>query len=141
VSAVSPDGRFIASVRNHPNLDPPSQSIWLGPVKGSATRLKTLGPDSDWCNVIVWSPDSSTVSYLVQDARLITVDAHSARIISEKWLTDWKGEYPPYRIVRNLTLATDGHEALFQDCQRRRTRPGYDHEASDCGAIRKVTIR
>jgi hypothetical protein len=81
------------------------------------------------------------VSYLVQDARLITVDAHSARIISEKWLTDWKGEYPPYRIVRNLTLATDGHEALFQDCQRRRTRPGYDHEASDCGAIRKVTIR
>ena len=141
VSVVSPDGRLIASVRNHPNPDPPSQSIWLGPVKGPATRLTTLGPDSDWCDVIVWSGDSSTVSYLVQGARLITVDARSARIVSEKWLTEWKGEYPPYRIVRNLALATDGHEALFQDCQRRMTRPGHDHEAIDCRAIRKVAIR
>jgi hypothetical protein len=142
VSAVSPDGRFVAAVQNHANIDPPSQSIWLGPVKSFATRLQKLGPDSDWCNLIVWSPDSSTVSYLVQDARLITVDAQSARIVSEKWLTDWKGEYPPYRIVRNLALSADGHEAMFQDCRRRMTRGrGYDHEAVDCGAIRKVAIR
>jgi hypothetical protein len=100
----------------------------------------TLAPDADWCNVIVWSPDSSTVSFLVQDTRLITADARSARVISVKRLTDWQGEYPPYRIVRHLTLSADGHEARFQDCQRRMTRPGYDHEAIDC-MIRSMTIR
>jgi hypothetical protein len=141
VLVVSPDGRFVASVRNHPNLDPPSQSIWLGRVGGPVVQLRTLGPDSDWCNVIVWSRDSSTVSYLVQDARLITADAASGKVISEKWLTAWKGEYPPYRIVRNLTLSADGQEAMFQDCQRHMTRPGYAHDASDCGAFKNMRVR
>jgi hypothetical protein len=140
-AAVSPDGRFMASVHNHPNLDPPSQSIWFGVIGLPQTRLQTLAPDADWCNLIVWSSDSSTVSYLIQDVRLVTVDARSATIISTKRLTDWKGEYPPYRIVRNLSLSSDGREALFQDCERRVTRPGYQHEAIDCGPMQRMAIR
>jgi hypothetical protein len=140
-AAVSPDGRFMASVHNHPNPDPPSQSIWFGTVGRPQTRLQTLAPDADWCNQIVWSSDSSTVSYLIQDVRLVTVDARSAAIVSTTRLTDWKGEYPPYRIVRNLALSSDGREAIFQDCQRRVTRPGYMHEAIDCGETQRMTIR
>lgn len=141
VSVVSPDGRFVAFVRNHPNPDPPSQTIWLGPVGGTAKKVETLGPDSDWCNTIVWSADSSTVSYLVQDERLITVDAGAVRIISVKHLTAWQGEYPPYRIVRNLSLTSDGRAASFEDCKRHMTRPGYQHEASDCSAMKTMSIR
>jgi hypothetical protein len=141
VSGTSPDGRFVAFVRNHPSFDPPSQSIWLGAIGGSVTKLKTLGPDSDWCNTIVWSSDSSTVSYVVQDARLITADAHAVRIVSEKWLTDWDGECPPYRMVRDLSLSAAGREARFRDCKRNMTGPGYDHEASECSSFRTMTIR
>ena len=67
--------------------------------------IRRLGGDADWCNTIVWSADGSTVAYLVQDARLVTVDAASGSIVSEKWLTDWKGEYPPGRVVRGLALS------------------------------------
>ena len=141
VSVTSPDGQFVAFVRNHPNLDPPSQSIWLGAIGRSATKLKTLGPDSDWCNTIVWSSDSSTVSYLVQDARLVTADARAMRMVSERWLTDWKGEYPPYRMVRDLSLSAAGHEAHFRDCKRNMTSPGYAHEPSECTNLRTMTIR
>ena len=137
VSVMSPDGRFIAFVRNHPTLDPPSQSIWLEAIGRSATELKTLGSDSDWCHTIVWSSDSSTVSYLVQDARLITADAHAQRIVSEKWLTDWKGEYPPYRFVTGLSLSNHGREAVFQSCPRR---PGGGFRPGSCTADR-VLIR
>ena len=141
VSATSPDGRFVAFVRNHPDFDPPNQSIWFEAIGRSATKLKTLGPDSDWCNTIVWSSDSSTVSYLVQDARLITVEAHAARIVSEKWLTDWKGEYPPYRMVRDLSLSASGREARFRDCDRNLTRQGHAPTPNACSNFRTMTIR
>ena len=144
LSVMSPDGAAEAFVRNHPNIDPPSQSVWLR--VGSTTRLlQNLGPDSDWCNTIVWSGDSSTVGYLVQDARLLTADRASGRIVSEKWLTDWRGEYPPYRVVLDLTLSADGREARFRDCARP-VRYGFDgagdggRKLRDC-ADRRVSIR
>jgi hypothetical protein len=141
VSATSPDGRFVAYVRNHPNLDPPSQTIWLKAVGRSAVKLRALGPDSDWCNTVVWSADSSTVSYLVQDARLITADARAERVVSEHWLTAWEGEYPPSRMARNLSLSADGQQARFLDCARLMTRPGYVHEATECSELRTKRIR
>ena len=133
LSVVSPDGGSVAFVRNHPVIDPPAQSIWLQ-IGPDAKLLRRLGPDSDWCNTIVWSSDSSTVAFLVQDARLLVADRHSRRIVSERWLTEWNGEYPPYRIVESLTLSADGREAVFRDCNRplRRSR--------DCSE-RRVVIR
>src|SRR5688572_20676100 len=116
VSATSPDGTRVAFVRNHPNPDPPSQSIWIGEREKAARRIAKLGPDSDWCNTVAWSSDSSTVAFLIQDARLITVDAASQQIVSEKWLTPWKGEYPPYQMVVDLSLDTRGTAALFRVC-------------------------
>jgi len=49
----SPDGRVIAFVRNHPNVDPPDQSLWLQASNGAATELRRLAPDADWCNLVV----------------------------------------------------------------------------------------
>ena len=141
VSATSPDGRHVAFVRNHVNFDPPSQTIWLRSGGGAARQLQQLGPDSDWCNTIIWSADSSTAAFLVQDARLITIDATSQQIVSEKWLTPWKGEYPPYQMVVDLSLDSRGTEARFRLCERKMSRPGYVHEATGCGGVQRVTLR
>lgn len=119
LSVPSPDGRAVAFVRNHVTIDGPDQSVWLVDGDGKAKRIRRLGGDSDWCNTIVWSADGSTVGYLIQDARLLAVDRRSGNVLSEKWLVEWQGEYPPYRYVTNLALSADGREAIFQSCQRR----------------------
>ena len=143
VSATSPNGTHVAFVQNHPDIDPPSQSIWLRTTNASATQIRRLGPDSDWCNTVVWSADSSTVSFLIQDARLIAIDARSERIISDKWLVP-QDAYPPLRMVTNLSLSSDGSEATFQSCWRnmnRRDRPNYVHDAFGCSEMQNVRIR
>jgi hypothetical protein len=141
VSATSPDSGHVAFVRNHPNIDPPSQSIWLSAREGTARQIQRLGPDSDWCNLVVWSPDSSTVAFLIQDARLITVDAASQQIVSDQWLTPWQGEYPPYQMAIDLSLDRRGTEARFRLCERHMTRPGYVHDAVGCSDFRRVMVR
>ena len=141
LEATSPDGKRVAFVRNHPDIDPPSQSIWVNEPGKGALLIRRLGPDSDWCNIIVWSADSSTVAFLIQDAHLVTVDAASQQIVSDTWLTPWKGEYPPYQMVVDLTLDGHGAEASFRVCDRSITRAGYVHDASNCGDFRTVAIR
>lgn len=140
VSAPSPDGRYVAFVRNHPDIDPPSQSIWVGERSGAATQVARLGPDSDWCNTIVWSPDSTTVGFLIQDARLVTVDARSQQIVSNQWLTPWKGEYPPYQMAVELTLDARGSDARFRVCDREMLRPGYVLASTNCGDFRRIAL-
>ncbi len=51
--------------------------------------------------------------------RLLVVDAPTRRIVLEKWLVDPPGGYPPYLIVRDLTLSDDGREATYRLCPRR----------------------
>jgi hypothetical protein len=88
----------------------------------------------------VWSEDSSTVAFLVQDAKLTVVDTRTGEIVSDRWLTE-SGGYPSYRMVRDLSLSSDGREARFQNCQRRMTRPGYVHDATDCRTVETMPIR
>jgi hypothetical protein len=141
VSAASPDGRHVALVRNHPDIDPPHQSIWLRSPATPLHQIKQLAPDLDWCNAIAWSADSSTVAYLVQDARLITVDARLQQIVSDQWLTPRLGDYPPSRMVVELTLTGDGTGARFRMCKRGMFRARYVFHALDCGALQSVRIR
>jgi Tol biopolymer transport system component len=141
VSATSPDGRRVAFVRNHADIDPPNQSIWVSELGSGARRIAQLGPDSDWCNTIVWSPDSTTVAFLIQDARLITVDAASRQMVSDKWLTPWEGEYPPYQMAVDLTLDARGTEARFRVCDRKMFRSGDVFDSTNCGDFRRVTLR
>ena len=140
VSATSPDGGYIAFVRNQPNIDPPSQSLWVGRSESGPHKIQDLGPDSDWCNVIAWSGDSTTVSYLIQDARLITIDAASQRIVSERWLTPQDG-YPTSRMAVDVSLSHDGRRVRFRECDRKVGRPGYVHDPTDCGPLQSADIR
>jgi len=110
---ASPDGHHRAVVRNHWTIDPPDQSIRL-----DDRLVKRLAGDQDWCNKIVWSRDSSTAAYLVQDARLIAVAADSGKIIADRWLVD-HSDYPPREMACQLALSNDGRTVTYMACERR----------------------
>ena len=110
---TSPDGRHRATVHNHWTIDPPDQSLWI-----DGRMIKRLGADIDWCNKVVWSADSSTAAFLVQDARLIAVDADSGAIVADRWLVDHAG-YPPPQQACALALSADGRRVSYMPCERR----------------------
>jgi hypothetical protein len=110
---VSPDGKHTARVRNEWSIDPPNQSLQVDEV-----LVAELGEDSDWCNTVVWSGDGSVAAFLVQDAKLIAVDAATHSILSTQWLVEQDG-YPTSREVRALQLSEDGRTASFRSCGRR----------------------
>lgn len=114
----SPDGRRAALVRNHPESDPPNQSLWLRGPDGERVELARLSPDQDWCNQIVWSADGSRVAFLVQDARLVVADAAAGKVVFERWLVPDSGAYPPREKVTELRLSLDGSQATFRACGR-----------------------
>jgi hypothetical protein len=118
VEATSPDGRCRAFVRNHPSLDPPLQSLWIDIPERGTTQVMQLSEDQDWCNLIAWAPDSRTVAFLLQDARLVVVDAVTGSVRLDRWLVDRDG-YPPSHTVKNVRLAPDGSSARFTDCTNR----------------------
>jgi hypothetical protein len=118
VSVASPDGTMTAYVRNHPNIDPPSQSLWLRRADGGDVKLVALSGDHDWCNLIVWSADSSRVGFLVQDAKLAIVDAATARVEGWTWLVNDHFDYPPAERVTDLAMSSDGREATYRICPR-----------------------
>ncbi len=117
VSSWSPDGRYRAFVRNHPSIDPPAQSLWLASATGAATLIRKLSEDQDWCRVIAWAGDSRSVAFLVQDARLIVVDAATRRTRVDRWLVEQDG-YPPTQLVIDLSVSQDGSSVRFKACRR-----------------------
>lgn len=117
VSSPSPDGRYRAFVQNRPSIDPPAQSLWLASETGAATLVRKLSDDQDWCHVIEWTGDSRSVAFLVQDARLIVVDAATRRPRVDRWLVEKDG-YPPTQLVTGLSLSQDGSSVRFKACRR-----------------------
>jgi hypothetical protein len=109
----SPDGRHTATVRNHFSIDPPRQSLWV-----DGTKIVTLGEDMDWCDTVAWSRDGSTVAFLVQNAKVITVDVAARRTTGERWLVAHDG-YPTSEMVCNLALSDDGQDLTFTTKPRR----------------------
>src|SRR5688572_24828583 len=116
-SAVSPDGRHRAFVRNHASIDPPAQSLWLSSEGGGTTQVRKLSEDQDWCRVIAWAGDSQSVGFLVQDARLIVLDAVTRRTRADRWLVA-QDDYPPTQVIADLALSHDGMSVQFKACRR-----------------------
>ncbi len=83
---VSPGGELVAQVRNSPSLDPPRQSLWVGPSGGKVERVAELAEDQEWCDRIVWSADGSMVGFLVAGTRLIVVDIREGGVLTERAL-------------------------------------------------------
>ena len=120
IEQASPDGNRVAYVRNHPSIDPPSQSLWVRSEKGR-TKVLRLAEDVAWCDTIVWSGDGSRVGFLVQNAWLVVADGATGELLWKGWLVDEEARrpYPPNEKITELTLSDDGFEASFERCPRR----------------------
>lgn len=130
-SAASPDGRFVAAVRNHPTMDPPDQSLWLEPAGGSARMVLRLSADQDWCDTIVWAPDSSLVGFLIQDARLVVARPATGQVVFDAWLVDRLGAYPPAFKAVDVAFLPGASGVAFRACPRPR---------GDCGALQTLSF-
>ena len=115
--APSPDGRVVAFVRNHPDVDPPNQSLWLQASNGAATELARLAPDADWCNLIVWSADSRRVAFLVSDAVLYVYDGQSHAKVFSGFVGRRSWDQPPRYTLQDLALSSDGASVTFRECE------------------------
>jgi len=117
VRVPSPDGRVVAFVRNHPDFDPPNQSLWLQASNGRATELTRLAPDAEWCNLIVWSADSRRVAFLVSDAVVYVYDGQSQQRVFAGFLGRRSWDQPPRYTLRDLSLSSDGASVTFRECE------------------------
>ena len=73
--AASPDRQYVASVYQGLNPDPPDDHLYLSTAGRRAQRLMSLAPDAESCRSIVWSADSRSVGFLINDQRLAVFDA------------------------------------------------------------------
>jgi hypothetical protein len=114
----SPDGRRIAEVHSHLSINPPAQSLWLRPSRESEPRiLNHLEHDTDWCNEIIWSPDSSRVGFLIRGVRLDVYDAAKGDLLESMPLVEPDG-YPGSREARSVRFLEDGSGVQFRECVR-----------------------
>ena len=115
--APSPDGRVVAFVRNHPDVDPPNQSLWLQASNGAAAQVARLAPDAEWCNLIVWSADSRRVAFLVSDAVLYVYDGQSRAKVFSGFVGRRSWDQPPRYTLQDLALSSDGASVTFRECE------------------------
>lgn len=118
LSAISPDGRWVALVRNHPTIDGPEQSIWLGPADGTARQLRRLAPDAEWTTAIVWSADSRRVGFVTMDAVIDVYDSSGPTRVASGYVRRPNTGYPPVLALRDPSFSADGRELTFVPCER-----------------------
>ncbi len=116
--ATSPDGQYLAFVRNHPNPDPPSQSLWLKPTYGAPKLLVELPPDQLWSDEVVWSADSQRVAFVIADAIVYVYEAGDAKRVFSGFVGRPSWDYPPRYILEQVRLSGDGRAIAFIECER-----------------------
>jgi hypothetical protein len=125
-TSTSPDGRSYAFVRQHLNPDPPDDHLYLGAAGSRARHLMALAPDADWCRAILWTPDSRTVGFLINEQRLALFDVSTMTLTAMLVLVQADG-YPGSEEARRVSLANDGtvtFERVVRPTMLLRTRTG-----------------
>jgi hypothetical protein len=111
--AESPDGRLTAFVRQHFDIDPPNDHLYVGAVGESPAHVMALAPDMDWCRTILWTADSRRVAFLIRDQHLAIFDAASHELTAMLPLVGRDG-YPGSLEVRNVAFEdADGTAVSF----------------------------
>jgi hypothetical protein len=103
----SPDGRYVGFVHQGLNSDPPDDHLYLAKVGHPARYLRTLAPDADWSRAIVWSPDSRTVGFVINEQRLAVFDTATASEIAILTLVK-ADSYPGSEEARGISIANEG---------------------------------
>ena len=106
-SSRSPDGRYEAFVHQGLNSDPPDDHLYVSLAGRPPRYLRSLAPDSDWSRTIIWSPDSRTVGFLINEQRLALFDTATASEIATLTLVKADG-YPGSEEARTISITNDG---------------------------------
>ena len=127
-TSTSPDGRYYAFVRQHLNPDPPDDHLYIAARPGAPRHVMALAPDADWCRTILWTPDSRTVGFLINEQRLALFDVRRMALISTVTLVNADG-YPgseegPPRIDRQRRHRSPSNTSSGQRCCCPPKRPG-----------------
>lgn len=114
MTAASPAGEYTAVVRNHPDIDPPSQSLHLV-VHGAPRLVAEFAPDNESCRAIVWARDGSAVAFVVegQARRIVLVDLEGGQAVSAHNVAAGElksGSFDTLRVERR------SHQTLFAIC-------------------------
>jgi hypothetical protein len=139
VRAASPDGRFLAFVRNHPEIDPPNQTLWLQPAGGPAVPLAQVPPDAFTCNLIVWSLDSRRVAFVIQDAIIQVFEAETSSRVFSGFVGKRSWDVPASSVLKDVSLSPDGRRVTFRQCERS-WRPADAARQNQRGTRAEVTV-
>jgi Tol biopolymer transport system component len=116
--AASPDNRRVAFALERRCLaGGRCQTLWLGPSRGDATKLVTLGDDDGSCDEIAWTRDGKRVAFLIDGYQLRFYDAETSMPAGQVRLLEPQGR-PSTRIVRGVTFSENGRAVTFDDCPR-----------------------
>jgi hypothetical protein len=117
-TSVSPDGRYTAIARRSFSIDPPNDHLFIATRGGSERNVLNLGPDVDWCDTIVWSPDSKKVGFAINDEQLAIFDAETGRLESRMVLTGNTCCGTAPEEARNIVFSADATEVAFDRIRR-----------------------
>lgn len=115
----SPDGSLVAFVREEASLDPPSQSLWIGPQGGRPTLVARLAQDQEWCDQIFWSTDGARVGFVIRGSFAEVFDAQQRSQVAKVALVKPDG-YPGSREARFVAFTPDSGGIRFLECTRGR---------------------
>lgn len=82
-------------------MDPPPRH-----ANARARYLRALAADADWSRAIVWSPDSRTAGFVVNEQRLALFDTATGSEIAILMLVKADG-YPGSEEARAISIAND----------------------------------
>jgi hypothetical protein len=70
-------------VRNHPEFDPPNQTLHLV-ANGAPRVVAKLAADNESCRAVAWARDGSAVAFVVegQARRIVLVDLKGGQAVS-----------------------------------------------------------
>jgi hypothetical protein len=93
----SPDGRYVASVRHQGSAEARMPSVWLRPARGRDVLVQRLSRD-EYCRRIVWSSDSALVAFIIQDLRILIINAADQQTLKDWWPVNQNDGSPSWRI-------------------------------------------
>jgi len=127
----SPDGRYLASIRNEPAIDPPNQTLWV--TEGnSGKQVAHLFPDVEWADQIAWAPDSTHVVFLIEGTKALTYwpgDGRTGLPVALAALREYS--YPQPLQIRELRY--EGQSVAYLVCERRR--PPVGQRVTNAGGL------